>query len=495
MSRAVVVATLFALMALPGAAADQRAVRLTVRVLLVDEAGTATPVSRHGLLVSDTPPSAAPQRVVTNADGTAGLVLRPGSYIVESEQAVAFQGQAYLWIQPVDVVAGRDAVLELTADNAIVEPLTDEVIAAATGGGESPARPSPADMVRPWTKSVVAIWTPTGHTSGFVIDERGLIATSQRIVGAATSVEVQFSPSMKVAGRVLAADPARDVALVRVAASTVASLPPVPLDCTGPAMPLVDEQAVMTIGVPLRGSADIAFGTVRRVSSRLVGADFDLRQSGPGGPVFTEDGRVAGIASVANDDDADDLRGDSPIVSVDHACAAMQSVGDAMRDGTAPDDARLPVEAATAMPTAMLEDAVAKRAGSLAPYEMSSSDFDITFITPVLLYAALRHGELPTMDFGNWSDYVRSAPPVLLGTRDTEAVGELLDEDRPGRRDDAGRVAAEDHALQGGLFAPARVLRGPRGHPAAPVQARAARLRDGRRLRRSVGVRTRRARP
>jgi hypothetical protein len=62
----------------------------------------------------------------------------------------------------------------------------------------------------------------------------------------------------------------------------------------------------------------------------------------------------------------------------------------------------------------VLEDAVSRRAGSLNPYAMSSSDFDITFITPVLAYAALRDASRPTMDFSNWSDYVRDVPAVLL---------------------------------------------------------------------------------
>ena len=65
-----------------------------------------------------------------------------------------------------------------------------------------------------WQDSVVALWTPTTHASGFVIDAKGLIATSQRAIGAATSVEVQLTPAVKVAARVLVADPARDVAVL-----------------------------------------------------------------------------------------------------------------------------------------------------------------------------------------------------------------------------------------------------------------------------------------
>ena len=92
------------------------------RSSLVDAERKATPVPRHALLISDNPASAPPRRVVTALDGTADVRLRPGNYTVESDRPVAFQGKAYQWTQIVDIVAGRDAVLELTADNAEVEP-------------------------------------------------------------------------------------------------------------------------------------------------------------------------------------------------------------------------------------------------------------------------------------------------------------------------------------------------------------------------------------
>jgi hypothetical protein len=67
---------------------------------------------------------------VTGADGTAVLRLRPGSYIVESDRPVAFNGRAYEWRQVVEIVAGRDLSLDLTVDNAeIVSSTTLEAAA------------------------------------------------------------------------------------------------------------------------------------------------------------------------------------------------------------------------------------------------------------------------------------------------------------------------------------------------------------------------------
>src|SRR5204862_4292238 len=131
-----------------------------------------------------------------------------GNYTVESDQPVAFQGKAYQWIQVVDVVAGRDSSLQLTAENAEVGPLSATMAAATPGASDISL------LLPQWQDSVVAVWTPTTHASGFVFDAKGLIATNQRVVGNATSVEVQLTPAVKVTGKVVVADPARDVAVL-----------------------------------------------------------------------------------------------------------------------------------------------------------------------------------------------------------------------------------------------------------------------------------------
>ena len=96
-------------------AAAQATGTLRVRVVLTDASGVATPVPRLVLLVSDNPPTAEPRRVRTAADGTVELKVAPGSYIVELDEPIAFRGKAYTWTQIVEVRAGRETVLDLTA--------------------------------------------------------------------------------------------------------------------------------------------------------------------------------------------------------------------------------------------------------------------------------------------------------------------------------------------------------------------------------------------
>ena len=408
------------------AASGQQLSVLHIKVGVVDAERKATPVPRHALLVSDNPASAAPRQIVTALDGTANVRLRPGNYTVESDRPVVFHGKAYQWIQMVDIVAGRDAVLELTADNAEVEPATSATASAA------PLEADPSFLLPQWQDSVVALWTPSTHASGFLIDAKGLIATNQRVIGTATSVEVQLSPAVKVAASVLAADPVRDVAVLWIDPRAAASMRSVPLGCAQAAKPpVVDGQELFTIGAPLREQKSMTSGTVSRVEPHAIVADFRLAPGSAGGPVFTAGGGVVGITSIV-DDKSESRLGASRVVRIDDACDVVASAEKQMKDAAPPDGTHLPVEPARPFPVNALKDAAQRRAGSLSPYPMSSSDFDVAFMTPVLIYGAQeqergreRRGGprtpdagpavmRPLMDFGNWSEYVADIPPVLL---------------------------------------------------------------------------------
>jgi S1-C subfamily serine protease len=381
------------------------------------------------LLVSDNPASAPPRQVVTALDGTADVKLRPGNYTVESDRPVVFHGKAYQWTQMVDVVAGRDAVLELTADNAEVAPATSATSSATA------LEADPSLLLPQWQDSVVALWTPSTHASGFLIDAKGLIATNQRVVGTATSVEVQLSPAVKVAASVLAADPVRDVAVLWIDPKVAASLRPVPLGCAQAAKPpVVEGQELFTIGAPLREQKGMSSGTVRGVEPHAIASDFILADGSAGGPVFSAGGGVVGITSIVDDNDQN-RRGNSRVVRVDEACDVVASAEKKMKDAAPPGGTHLPMEPGRPFPVNALKDAAERRVGSLSPYQMSSSDFDVALMTPVLIYAAQHQSEQargrgtgsgprtlgveppgvrPLMDFANWSEYVADIPPVLL---------------------------------------------------------------------------------
>jgi S1-C subfamily serine protease len=419
------------LFTLPAPAAGQDRGVLRITVSLTDSERALTPVPRHALLISDNPPSAAPRRVLTATDGTVTVMLRPGNYTVESERPVRFQGKSYEWRKTMDIAAGRDVSLLLTEDNALAADDADVVTS------------DPVFLLTQWQNSVVTLWTPTARASGFLIDPRGLVVTTQRAIGAATQVEVQLTPAVKVAARVLVADPARDVAVLWVAREVVAAVRPVLLECellarSGAASTVANGQEIFTIGAPIRGPKDLTSGMITDIAPQSITANFRFSAGAPGGPVFAGGGGVIGITSIA--DGNNDGRGDTPVIRTGAVCEVVASATAKMQGASAPDGTHLPVEPIRPFPIDALRDAAGRRAGNTNPYQLSSSDFDIALITPVLTYTAQNYtAQNPPMlangrgqgsatrtrpaapepvrsltDFGTWSAYVAAFPPVLL---------------------------------------------------------------------------------
>jgi S1-C subfamily serine protease len=386
---------------------------LHIKIVLVDVDGAdrkTTPVPGHALLISDNPSTAPPRLVRTAVDGTADVRLRPGNYTIESDRPVAFNGKAYQWTQTVDIRAGQDTVLELTTANADVAVATSE-----TTTGTRPLEADPAFLMPRWQDSVVALWTPSAHASGFIIDSRGLVATNQKSIGMATSVEVQLTSSVKVAARVLVADSARDVAVLWIDPQVITSVKPIPLACGGQqTQSLSDTQEVFTIGIPLGQLKDITSGTM---------SDLVILDRSDGGPVFTADGTLVGITSIV---DRDSRRGRTRVVRTADACAVVAAAEKKMTNATPPSGAHLPIEPGWPIPEEAFKDAAQRRAGSLSPYQIASASFDVAFVTPVMIFGSRyqadqvnrrTRGPVPVprlLDFGNWSDYVDGPPPVLL---------------------------------------------------------------------------------
>ena len=395
--------------ALAGVASGQAPGVLHIRVTLTD-ARAPLPIPRHVLLISDNPSTMPPRRIVTAADGTAQVRLRPGNYTVESDEPVAFRGQGYQWTQTVDITAGGDVVLELTADNAEIGAAPAASSSDASNGN------APSLLLRQWQDSVVAVWTPESRASGFLVRAAGLVVTSQRVIGSASAVEVQLTPSVKLAARVLVADRTRDVAILWIDSATTTSIRLVPLGCAnGSRAPFSDRQRLVAIGAPLRGPKEISPGGVFGVEPHAIVADFRLAPGSTGGPVFDTGGHVVGLTSIVDDQDERQRR-DARVVPVDDVCEAVTSAENAMPTAKRPAATQLPVEPLQPFPADALDAAVKGHAGNLNPYRMSSSDFDIAFLTPAVVSAQqhnARQANTPK-DLGGWSEYFADVPPVLV---------------------------------------------------------------------------------
>ncbi|BCS35538.1 hypothetical protein TBR22_A47710 [Luteitalea sp. TBR-22] len=372
---------------------------LRVTVTIGSE-GATTPVRRHALLVSDTPPSRAPWRFLTGADGTGKVTLPAGTYTVESEEPIAFSGRTYEWRQEVTITAGQDTVLVLTSANAEVgERAPDTTEAGANRVLDA------WDLLLRWQDTVVRVWTPTRHASAVIVGP-GLVATAQRVVGTDTTAQVQVSASEKVSARVVATDPGREVAILAVAPGVLKDRPELALGCDGPPATLERGDRVSALSLPLRGQPNTATGTVRRVKTGPLLAEFDYSLGSVGGPVFSAGGVLIGLTSLA-EGGGDDAHIETPIVSRAAVCEAVASARTATVE-TAP--TLLPVEPDAYVTEADLKQAIEKKRGGLAPYQVSTAGFDVSVVTPLAAHA----GAQGSFDFGQWSAYVANYPSVLL---------------------------------------------------------------------------------
>ena len=191
----------------------------------------------------------------------------------------------------------------------------------------SPLESDSALLLPKWKDSVLALWTPTTRASAFVIDPRGLLATNQRAVGGARSVEVQLSPSVKVAATVLAGDAERDVAVLWIDPAAIGSVAPVPLSCKEQAAELrIEGQEIFALGVPVRHQDPMASGVAKRVSAHGITSDLVLALGSAGGPVFTASGTLVGLTSVTDDADHSGTW-DATVVRREDACPITPPTG------------------------------------------------------------------------------------------------------------------------------------------------------------------------
>jgi S1-C subfamily serine protease len=146
-------------------------------------------------------------------------------------------------------------------------------------------------------KSTVTIRTGTGHGSGFLIDESGLIITNAHVVGNSKKVTVVFNSGIEVNGRVLRINKYRDVALLKIDVGGLKTLP-----ISHNSLNLAEE--VFAIGTPLKEGlkSTITKGIVSasRIQEdtglKYIQSDVAIQSGNSGGPLLDNKGNVAGIS-------------------------------------------------------------------------------------------------------------------------------------------------------------------------------------------------------
>ncbi|MBI2823643.1 MAG: trypsin-like peptidase domain-containing protein [Planctomycetia bacterium] len=172
-------------------------------------------------------------------------------------------------------------------------------------------RLAPADvpeLVKRCGDAVVMVKTAIGQGSGFIISDKGHMITNYHVVEGETKVSVTYfrlTPQgyekhelKKV--RILALQPLRDIALLRLDLAELPGDPPKPV--------VIDDRddvrvgdAVFAIGNPLGLERTVTQGIVSSTTRtighmRLIQTDAAINPGNSGGPLFNLRGEVVGIA-------------------------------------------------------------------------------------------------------------------------------------------------------------------------------------------------------
>src|SRR5919106_6838542 len=104
-----------------------------------------------------------------------------------------------------------------------------------------------ASAFRELQASVVTVWSEFGNGTGFIIDDAGLVLTSEHVVGPSEYIAVQFDRKRKIPAKLLASDPETDVAVLWINLHALPDASVAPLaEVDEPAV--VEGERVVTIG-------------------------------------------------------------------------------------------------------------------------------------------------------------------------------------------------------------------------------------------------------
>jgi serine protease Do len=136
--------------------------------------------------------------------------------------------------------------------------------------------------------------------SGFVIRADGLIVTNRHVIVSARSVQVKLADGQRLPARVIGADAATDIALLKVTA-----LAPLPMLKLGSSANVAVGDAVIAIGNPFGLGQTVTAGIVSARGRTLendpyidfLQTDAAINFGNSGGPLLSTDGDVVGVTS------------------------------------------------------------------------------------------------------------------------------------------------------------------------------------------------------
>jgi S1-C subfamily serine protease len=354
-------------------------------------------------------------RLATDLNGEAAGNFIPGVYRIESAQQVELQGQRYRWGIYVPVQVGMRQV-ELTQKNATVETLTgatvslpQSAITSAPGSApvptpsETPAAPpvapaagapsragrrvsEEAQLFDKYRPGVFTVWGTEGRGTGFYADTNGLVITNAHIVRNSDDIRVKVDSFTTVRARVVAIDPALDIAVLGINRSRCGKCVVLPMFDTATGPLASPGERVMAMGSPYNRTAMLSIGIVNSVDAQSVTSDVSISYLNSGGPLVNLDGNVIAVNTFR-----DEVRPGEPRISNSLPITAMLGVLSAARDSAAslavspPSDTLLPIVPRDPFPVEPITAIAALAEIDTRKYRQDVEDFKLFVMTPQIM--------------------------------------------------------------------------------------------------------------
>ncbi len=188
----------------------------------------------------------------------------------------------------------------VVAPDDTVAALESQVEAVYSAAGDAVVNISVTSLAYDFFRNAIP---QEGTGSGFIYDDAGHIVTNYHVVENAEDIQVTFADGMTIPAEIVGADPANDLAVIRVD-PTQHSLPPVSL---GDSDALRVGQFVVAIGNPFGLEQTVTFGVISSLGrvidspegGRFIGeaiqTDAAINPGNSGGPLLDLRGRVIGV--------------------------------------------------------------------------------------------------------------------------------------------------------------------------------------------------------
>lgn len=400
--------------------------RLHVRVVLVDKELNQKPVPYLAVSLTRLDSASSEQTSAkTSLDGTVELQLTEGKYRLITPEPLEFRGKKYSWDLEI-VVSAIETSVVLSNDNAKV----------AEGSPQATRKVDElTTLFQKNQNAVVTVWSEVGSGTGFIADPIGLVVTNQHVIGPSELISVQFDPSRKVAAKLLAFNPEKDVAVLWANLSNFPQAIPVGIARSDAGHETVVEgERVFTIGSPLSQRKILTSGIVSKVEARAIISDININPGNSGGPLFNSVGEVVGITTFGEQFGSGP--GISGIVRIEEALPILEQARRKMGDTTKPDARLLPVEPSDSYPLDSLKESIQAEKFDRKPYVFSQGDYDVALGTPVLKYRIREEGRMaaakekqkrtkkgksavqgtfaPLEELRGWAEYAGQYRPVLM---------------------------------------------------------------------------------